>query len=84
EIAEKYKIPYQIEVAAGGTTDASIINLNKEGVPAGTISIPARYIHSPVEIIDLRDLANAALLTKYFVENISPEWVNKLKGEVLK
>lgn len=84
EIAEKHKIPYQIEVAAGGTTDASIINLNKEGVPAGTISIPARYIHSPVEVIDLRDLANTALLAKRFSEEITPDWVVKLKGETIK
>lgn len=84
EVAEKHKIPYQVEVAAGGTTDASIINLNKEGVPAGTISIPARYIHSPVEVIDLRDLANTALLAKNFSEEITPDWVSKLKGEAIK
>lgn len=84
EIAQKYNIPYQIEVAAGGTTDASIINLNKEGVPAGTISIPARYIHSPVEVIDLRDLQYTVQLTKRFTENIDSAWITSLKGEVIK
>ncbi|MEM4717740.1 MAG: M42 family metallopeptidase [Desulfurococcaceae archaeon] len=83
-IAEKYKIPYQIEVAAGGTTDASIIALNKEGVPAGTVSIPSRYIHSPVEVVDLNDVYNAALLVKHFTEEATPSWLSKIKGRVLK
>ncbi len=84
EIAEAEKIPYQVEVAAGGTTDASIIALNKDGVPASTISIPARYIHSPVEIIDLNDMVNAVKLTKAFPEKITSDWLTKLRGERIK
>lgn len=84
EIAESEKIPYQIEVAAGGTTDASIINLNKEGVPATTISIPSRYIHSPVEVVDLNDMVNAIKLTKAFAERAEPSWLKSLKGETIK
>ncbi len=62
ETAEKYDIPYQLEVAEGGTTDATAIHLTKSGIPTGVISVPARYIHSPVEVIDLEDLKNGALL----------------------
>lgn len=83
-IAEKRGIPYQLDVISGGTTDASIIALNKEGVAASTISIPARYIHSPVEVVDLNDVYNAALLAKYFAEEVSPEWIKTLKGKVIK
>ncbi len=68
-IAEKKKIPYQLEVAEGGTTDATIINLTREGIPATTISIPARYIHSPVEMIDISDAENAVKLLEAVVEN---------------
>ena len=60
--AEKYEIPYQLEVAEGGTTDATAIHLTKEGIPTGVISVPARYIHSPVEVIDVEDLKNGAKL----------------------
>ncbi|OYT38097.1 MAG: peptidase M42 [Desulfurococcales archaeon ex4484_58] len=84
EVAEKEKIPYQVEVAAGGTTDASIIALNKEGVPAGVLSIPARYIHSPVEVIDLEDLLNTIKLTKSFAEQASSEWLKNLRGQRIK
>ncbi|MET1160058.1 MAG: M42 family metallopeptidase [Thermoprotei archaeon] len=84
EIAESEKIPYQLEVLAGGTTDASIIALNKEGVPATTISIPARYIHSPVEVVDLTDMENAVKLVKAFSEKVEAEFLKKLHGEKIK
>lgn len=84
QVAEKHKIPYQVEVAAGGTTDASIIALNKEGVPAGTISIPTRYIHSPVEVVDLNDVYYTALLTRHVAEEITPEWIKQVKGQIIK
>ncbi len=68
ETAEKYNIPYQLEVAEGGTTDATAIHLTKAGIPTGVISVPARYIHSPVEVIDLEDLKNCALLVARALE----------------
>lgn len=80
EIAQTHSIPHQIEVAAGGTTDASAIQLNKEGVPAGVVSIPARYIHSPVEMIDLNDVVNTIILTRLFSEKAEPEWLSRLRG----
>ncbi len=62
ETAEKYGIPYQLEVAEGGTTDATAIHLTKSGIPTGVVSIPSRYIHSPVEVIDLDDLKSTSML----------------------
>ncbi|MEM0086361.1 MAG: M42 family metallopeptidase [Zestosphaera sp.] len=84
KIAEESGIPYQVEVLAGGTTDASVIALNKEGVPAGVVSIPSRYIHSPVEVIDLKDVLNAIKLTKAFAERATHEWVSSLKERRIK
>lgn len=71
EIAEKSGIPYQLEVAEGGTTDATAINLTKEGIPAGVISVPARYIHSPVEVVDLNDVNWAVELIVKALENVN-------------
>jgi len=73
--AEEEKIPYQLEVLPGGTTDASIIQLNKEGVPAGTVSIPTRYIHSPIELLSLEDALNATRLVNAFVRRVNKEWI---------
>ncbi len=60
--AKKGKIPYQLSVLEGGTTDAAIINLTRQGIPSGGISIATRYIHSPVEVLDLKDIQSCAKL----------------------
>uniref|UniRef100_A0A7J2TJL2 M42 family peptidase n=1 Tax=Archaeoglobus fulgidus TaxID=2234 RepID=A0A7J2TJL2_ARCFL len=70
ETAEKNGIPYQLEVAEGGTTDATAISLTKEGIPSGVVSVPARYIHSPVEVVDLNDVNWAVKLVTKAIENV--------------
>ncbi|MBE0411875.1 MAG: M42 family metallopeptidase [Anaerolineales bacterium] len=60
--AEKAKLPYQIEVLERGSTDARAIQISRAGVPAGCISIPCRYIHSPSEMVDLKDAVNSVRL----------------------
>jgi endoglucanase len=57
--ASKARLPYQLEILERGTTDARAIQLTREGVPAGCISIPCRYIHSPSEMVDFTDVKNA-------------------------
>ncbi len=60
--AEKAKIPYQREVLEGGSTDARAIQLTRAGVPAGCLSIPTRYVHTPSEMVDYSDVQNAVKL----------------------
>jgi putative aminopeptidase FrvX len=60
--AEKAGLPYQLEILEGGTTDARAIQLSRAGVPAGCISIPCRYVHSPSEMVDYGDVENAVRL----------------------
>ena len=62
ETAEKASIPYQLEVGNGGNTDATAISITKTGIPCRVVSVPTRYIHSPVEVLSLRDLENGARL----------------------
>ena len=62
EIAEREKIPYQLEVLEYGGTDAGAIHLSRGGVPSGAISIPCRYVHAPSEMIDEGDLSDAVTL----------------------
>ena len=59
---DKAKVPYQLEVGEGGNTDATIIQLVRDGIPSIPLSVPARYIHSPVEVVDLEDVNNAVNL----------------------
>jgi len=60
--AEKAKLPYQLEILEGGTTDARAMQLARAGVPAGCLSIPSRYIHSPSEMVDYNDVQQAVKL----------------------
>lgn len=60
--AEKAKIPYQREVLEGGSTDARAIQLTRSGVPAGCLSIPCRYVHTPSEMVDYSDVQNSVKL----------------------
>ena len=69
EISQKEKIPYQLEVLERGGTDARAIQLTRAGVPAGCLSIPCRYVHSPSEMVDLGDVQNAVKLLVALLSN---------------
>ncbi len=67
--AEDGKIPFQIEAGLMGSTDAARISLTRQGIPCGNISIPTRYIHSPVGMLNLKDIENSAKLTVAAIKN---------------
>lgn len=65
DTAKKYNIKHQFEVLEFGSTDGAEIHVSKAGVPTGAISIPTRYIHTPVETVDMKDVeASIELLVK--------------------
>lgn len=66
--ARAAEIPYQLEIRRGGATDAASIQLSRAGVPAGAISIPARYIHTPSEMVDMGDVEDAVALLLELLE----------------
>ena len=69
--ARKAKIPYQITAEPRATgTDANAMQINKSGVAAALVSIPNRYMHTPVEVISLADLDNASRLLAEFIANL--------------
>ena len=56
ELAAEHDIPFQIEVLPRDTgTDADEMQTSREGMAVGTVSLPLKYMHTPVEVIDLRD-----------------------------
>ncbi len=60
--AERKDLPYQMEILEAGTTDARSMQISRAGVPAGCLSIPCRYIHSPSEMVDYQDVQHAVQL----------------------
>jgi len=72
-VADKKKIPYQIVPEPRGTpTDANPIQLTRGGVATALIRVPGRYIHSPVEVMRLRDAEFAAKLIAEWVAMLKP------------
>jgi endoglucanase len=69
DTAERVGIPYQLEILEGGSTDARAMQLTRAGVPAGCLSIPCRYIHTPSEMVDFEDVQNAVSLLKALLES---------------
>lgn len=71
--AEAASIPYSISPSARHTgTDADAIHLARAGIPTGVVSIPLRYMHSPVEMVQLDDVANVAKLIAEFAKRLEP------------
>lgn len=70
DAAEENKIPYQLETAVTGSTDAARICLTREDVPSGVISIPTRYIHSPTGMLSIKDAENSVRLTVASIQKI--------------
>ncbi len=73
-VAENAGIPYQYKLPTYGGTDAGAIHLTRGGVLAGVISVPCRYIHSPISTLRLGDLENTIRLTTALVDAL-PEAV---------
>ena len=71
DAADKRKLCYQREVMGGRTsTDADVISLTKCGVACGLLSIPLRYMHTPIEVVSLADIENVAqILAAYVADN---------------
>ncbi len=69
EAGDKEEIPYQVKRAEYGANDAGVIHLSREGVKTAAISVPTRYIHSPVSVADIRDYENMTALVRAYLKN---------------
>jgi putative aminopeptidase FrvX len=74
DTAEREDIPYTIEASGRAThTDADAIQISRAGIPAGLVSIPLRYMHSPVELVDLADVEATIELLAAFATSLGPD-----------
>jgi putative aminopeptidase FrvX len=66
-------IPFTVTASSRATgTDADAFHISRAGVPSAVVSIPLRYMHSPVEMVQLDDVENAARLIAAFVRRLEP------------
>jgi putative aminopeptidase FrvX len=74
EAGEAEEIPFTVESLGRGTgTDADAIHFSRSGVPTGLVSVPSRYMHSPVEMVSLQDIDAAARLLAAFALRLKPD-----------
>ena len=72
--AEAKEIPYQVQAIPSSTgTDADNIYTTRAGVAAAVVSIPNRYMHSPNQLVDVRDVEKAAELIAAWTASLSPD-----------
>ena len=71
-VAEKMNIPYQREIMSGRTgTNADVITVCQSGIKTALISIPEKYMHQCVEVVDIKDVENtSALICEYIKERV--------------
>lgn len=75
-IAKEKEIPYQMESFVGRTgTDADKIHFANAGVVTALLSLPLRYMHSPSEVCDLKDVENSIELLAHFLCTINENTV---------
>lgn len=80
KVAAKKKIPLQHEaMSASSGTDTDVIFWTRGGIPSALISLPNRYMHSPVEVVSLKDLEQIPVLLAEFVLSVKKDEQFKVK-----
>ena len=74
DTAIKENIPFQFAVSPNGTgTDTDAIQLSREGIATATVNIPIRYLHTPVEIVSMKDVEHTINLIAHFIRKIKKD-----------
>lgn len=83
KIGRELEMKYQSEMMPGGAgTDAYAIEISREGVPTILISIPSRYMHSPVETVHPKDVERAGRLMAHFIASLDERFIEELTPKV--
>ena len=83
DTADRIDMPYEIEVyPAYSGTDAMGMQIVGAGIPTMVLSIPLRYMHTPVEEVSLKDVARAGRLLAAFIAALQPDFMEtKMRWE---
>jgi endoglucanase len=79
DIAQKVEIPVKDEVMPeSSSTDADMLQLTAQGIPTLIVSIPLRYMHTPVEVVAIKDIQRAGRLLAEFVSSLEADFFEKI------
>jgi endoglucanase len=81
-LADQLDMPYALEVYPSGSgTDAMGMQIVNEGIPTMVLSIPLRYMHTPVEVVSYKDIARTGRLLAAFIAGLQQDYMDHLKYE---
>jgi endoglucanase len=84
DTAEKLDIDCQVEPVPGASgTDGWYIQVAREGIPTGVIGIPLRYMHTPVETVNVKDVERTGRLLAEFICSLDAEFVKTLTFDTI-
>lgn len=79
ELAERLEIPFSVEPAPRySATDSDVMQVVAEGIPNIVLGIPLRYMHTPVEMIMLKDITRVGRLAAEFIAQLDENFMEKL------
>lgn len=79
DLAEKLEIPHDVDVMPRMSgTDALGMQVAAEGIPTIVISIPLRYMHTPVEMVSTKDIQRVGRLLAEFITRLEPDFISKI------
>ena len=82
ELADKLEIPVAMDITPTHSgTDAYSIQVAREGIPTMLIGIPLRYMHTPVEVVAVKDIQRAGRLLAEFISSLELDFVSKISWE---
>lgn len=82
EVAEKIEIPvFDDLMPEYSSTDADAMQLVAEGIPTMVLSIPQRYMHTPVELVAIKDIQRAGRLLAGFIASLESDFLEKVVWE---
>jgi putative aminopeptidase FrvX len=80
--AEQIEVPFSLEAMPRHSgTDAFAIQVAAQGIPTMVVTIPLRYMHTPVEVVALKDIRRTARLLAEFITGLDIEFMEKLSLE---
>ena len=81
-VAERLEIPFSVEIMPRHSgTDAFAIQVVAEGIPCIVISIPLRYMHTPVEVVSLKDIQRTARLIAELIASLDASFMDQMKWD---
>ncbi|MBI3737423.1 MAG: M20/M25/M40 family metallo-hydrolase [Chloroflexi bacterium] len=82
QLAEKLEIPFGTDLTPGdSSTDAFTLQVVREGIPTMLLEIPLRYMHTPVEMVAIKDIQRAGRLLAEFISGLEADFVSKISWE---